>query len=293
MIFVVVKTIDHGIQGLRCRQSHPQGLRHLHSIKFRYRLHDLLEEAFQVAWELVAIHGLVRAVEASSGGKLTSVAGHWRQNLPFDLLWATGNGSTMMRPNTCTRSSEYRAPSWSWAAVDGPVRFIWVFKRLLAGRWAEGGFDFSIQPDTEVLHIAHVPKHEGSGFNGQLCGGHITLWGRTRASTWDEMGETHFDLNGVPRSRAHGYCLWIRDDHRETSYSQVRCILLTRMRQDKGPQILYQDAGLALVPHPTSPGSWMRVGVFSQAYYEPEKTAPKVFFPDDRNSTEREIVRIM
>ncbi len=246
----------------------------------------------QLGDKLVAVYGLVKAIEASSGGRLTNVAGHWRQNLPFDLLWATGDGSYRAQPNTCTRSSEYRAPSWSWAAVDGPVRFIWVFNRLFGGFGAERGFDFTIQPDAEVLDVALVPKYEGNRFNGQLCGGHITLSGRTRPSTWGEMDEAHFNLNGRPRLRGQGYCDWVRDDHRETNYTEVRCILLARMRQDMGNRIIYQDSGLALVPHPTSPGSWMRVGVFSQDYYESEKTAPSVFFSNCRNSA-RETVRIV
>ena len=244
-------------------------------------------ELTQPGDKLVAIHGLVRAIEASSGGKLTSVAGHWRQNLPFDLLWAASRGQMTFGPDRCTRSSEYRAPSWSWAAVDGPVRFIWIFEQLFPSKVAKKGFDFSIQPDAEVLDIALVPKHEGARFNGQLCGGHITLSARTRASTWEKMDRAH--LQGF---KGQGVCQWIRDDRRETSYTEVRCILLARMHTRRTP-VHYQDAGLALVPHPTSPGSWMRVGVFFQDYFESDKTAQFVMFPGHRDSTPREIVRIM
>lgn len=74
--------------------------------------------------KLVAVNGLVKAVVTASEGRLSNVAGHWREHLPFDLLWATGDGSAMERGDTCTRSPESRAPSWSWAAVDGPIRFI-------------------------------------------------------------------------------------------------------------------------------------------------------------------------
>lgn len=41
------------------------------------------------------------------------VAGFFRQHLPFDLLWQ----------NKGERSEVYRAPSWSWASIDGGVHF--------------------------------------------------------------------------------------------------------------------------------------------------------------------------
>jgi hypothetical protein len=41
------------------------------------------------------------------------IAGHFRQHLPFDLLWQ----------NKGERSDQYRAPSWSWASIDGQVQF--------------------------------------------------------------------------------------------------------------------------------------------------------------------------
>jgi hypothetical protein len=41
------------------------------------------------------------------------VAGSFRQHLPFDLLWQ----------NKGERSEEWRAPSWSWASIDGQVQF--------------------------------------------------------------------------------------------------------------------------------------------------------------------------
>ncbi|KAI8720062.1 HET domain-containing protein [Fusarium sp. LHS14.1] len=46
------------------------------------------------------------------------VAGMWRRYLEGELLWvAHGNH----QPGRCTRPREYRAPTWSWASIDGPV----------------------------------------------------------------------------------------------------------------------------------------------------------------------------
>ncbi|KAE8422969.1 hypothetical protein BDV36DRAFT_244395, partial [Aspergillus pseudocaelatus] len=41
------------------------------------------------------------------------VAGLWREFLVDELAWLPWE--------QCTAASEYRAPSWSWASVDGPV----------------------------------------------------------------------------------------------------------------------------------------------------------------------------
>jgi hypothetical protein len=64
--------------------------------------------------KLVAIAGLVVGMQPVLGDYL---AGLWKIGLPRDLLWVTrpsGPGSPPPR-----RSPAYRAPSWSWASVDG------------------------------------------------------------------------------------------------------------------------------------------------------------------------------
>ena len=45
----------------------------------------------------------------------TYVAGMWRRYLEFELLWYTFN------PMKMSKSHKYRAPSWSWAAVDSGI----------------------------------------------------------------------------------------------------------------------------------------------------------------------------
>ncbi|KAH9889562.1 heterokaryon incompatibility protein-domain-containing protein [Cubamyces lactineus] len=45
------------------------------------------------------------------------LAGLWRSTLLFDLLWQRRPGSSTLR------CAGYRAPSWSWACIDGPMTF--------------------------------------------------------------------------------------------------------------------------------------------------------------------------
>ncbi|KAF6512809.1 hypothetical protein HZS61_007615 [Fusarium oxysporum f. sp. conglutinans] len=46
------------------------------------------------------------------------VAGMWRRYLEGELLWMVQGNH---QPGRWTRPREYRAPSWSWASIDGPI----------------------------------------------------------------------------------------------------------------------------------------------------------------------------
>lgn len=66
--------------------------------------------------KLIALAGIAEAASQIMGlSKDSYLAGLWRCDLITDLLWrVTGSG---FRPR------EYRAPSWSWASIDGEVYF--------------------------------------------------------------------------------------------------------------------------------------------------------------------------
>ena len=48
----------------------------------------------------------------------TYLAGMWREKFLYQCLWQT---ATSVGTPTHTRPTEYRAPSWSWASVNGPI----------------------------------------------------------------------------------------------------------------------------------------------------------------------------
>ena len=64
--------------------------------------------------KLVALAGVARAMKEQMG--CDYLAGMWRSDLERNLLWSVG--STFRRPK------EYRAPSWSWASIDGEIGFL-------------------------------------------------------------------------------------------------------------------------------------------------------------------------
>ena len=76
--------------------------------------------------KLAAISAIAFRISNESGW--TYLAGLWKEYLFLDLQWHRDPQSTMSRPGKddptnplYPRSAEYRAPSWSWASMDGPV----------------------------------------------------------------------------------------------------------------------------------------------------------------------------
>ena len=66
--------------------------------------------------KLVAISGIANKMDKSTQGQLGSyLSGLWEHDLWKQLTWKAD-------PGVCRRPAVYRAPSWSWASVEGPVR---------------------------------------------------------------------------------------------------------------------------------------------------------------------------
>ncbi|KAF2679720.1 HET-domain-containing protein, partial [Lentithecium fluviatile CBS 122367] len=63
---------------------------------------------------LPALSGLTMEIQKETGDEY--LAGIWRKDLKVDLFCLLAKGFEWKRP------AEYRAPSWSWAAIEGRVR---------------------------------------------------------------------------------------------------------------------------------------------------------------------------
>ena len=72
--------------------------------------------------KLVAISGVARLMQQINESKY--LAGMWRENLEWQLLWSANSEPKewQAKLNTKMMSSPYRAPSWSWASTDGVIR---------------------------------------------------------------------------------------------------------------------------------------------------------------------------
>ncbi|RYP03311.1 hypothetical protein DL764_005229 [Monosporascus ibericus] len=116
------------------------------------------------------------------------MAGLWRQTLLRDLLWMKDYSAYAPRPE------KYRAPSWSWAAVDGRVVY--------------SDFDSRLDPDRYKIMECHVLECEVSLVNrnlpfGRLDGGTLTVCSPLKRVAWNP---------GSPSPMLYEYAAPVEDD---------------------------------------------------------------------------------
>ncbi|KAF2809391.1 HET-domain-containing protein [Mytilinidion resinicola] len=103
-------------------------------------------------------------------------AGLWRKSLPRSLLWIP-----KIHPgeNKCYRPREYRAPSWSWASIEGPVSFAWCSKTVFPSQ------SYGL---VAVLRV-YVDITKGRE-TGEVSGGYVRMNVPVVDATWDLQAET-------------------------------------------------------------------------------------------------------
>ncbi|EIW52261.1 HET-domain-containing protein [Trametes versicolor FP-101664 SS1] len=128
--------------------------------------------------KLVACGALAEAFHRILG--CDYLAGSWRDTLLQDLLWHTlpHSGKSGYHFNT-NRPLEYRAPSWSWAAVDGCICHITI-----------RSYDHSDVVRTQVMRC-HVTLKDPELPFGEVTGGSLVLRAKLipckvrRTDTWE------------------------------------------------------------------------------------------------------------
>ncbi|KLU85376.1 hypothetical protein MAPG_04402 [Magnaporthiopsis poae ATCC 64411] len=141
--------------------------------------------------KLPALAGLARLFRGrATGGGDQYLAGLWRSSILHDLCWKyarvykdreSTDNYKMLRKGLRT-PSRYRAPSWSWAAVDGMVNF--------GNTWEAYG----AQPCAQVVDCVVTPTFGGDGDEfGEVSGGTLTIRGSLadmRSFTWFHFKQT-------------------------------------------------------------------------------------------------------
>ena len=87
---------------------------------------------------LPSISGIAKLVQMERNGTVY-LAGIWKTSVPVDLTWFVN--SYMPFP----KAEQWRAPSWTWAAVEGAVEFVAASKDML---WHGEILDGSCNPST-------------------------------------------------------------------------------------------------------------------------------------------------
>lgn len=124
-----------------------------------------------------ALSGLASVFARLSGDRY--VAGLWESDLMVGLLW---HASYSEQPRL-QRPPEYRAPSWSWAALDGGISFDSEVNYLHQGIPAHRG-TFALSDLSIAIELA------GSDPFGMVASGSMTVSGRLKQVEYQILSES-------------------------------------------------------------------------------------------------------
>ena len=136
--------------------------------------------------KLPALSGLARYLSNTRPGDVY-LAGLWRSEMPGNLFWAASGSAK--KPTT--RPTQYRAPSWSWASVNGPVSAV----------------SCTLGPCTVHCEIvAASVTHIGLDTFGEVQAGKLTVYSQMK-EVWRIFDETNASADGdvqffYPEARA-------------------------------------------------------------------------------------------
>ena len=196
--------------------------------------------------KLLAISGLAKSI----GIEDKYVAGLWLKRFPYELLWRTGRGPHQ-------RPSEYQAPSWSWASLNGSVEInpLGWNKILRAIQYGETGMIATDLDDILIEIMRDNVEPAGEDPFGPIKGGLIQLKGpllralllkvpAESTETRCTLGPCHCNFTGdvliPPAGGATVFCLPILSS------------------KDHNPSI----SGIILLPSGKASGEYVRVGHF-------------------------------
>ncbi|PWY80781.1 HET-domain-containing protein [Aspergillus sclerotioniger CBS 115572] len=226
--------------------------------------------------KLVAISGLAKGVKrrlAEIGCEDTYLAGVWRHELPRALNWNIQGSSR--RPPSC------RAPSWSWASVDGVVN--------MHARYCRDSQDSTTLLFVTVIDAECSQCTEDE--TGQVSGGTVTLKGPLATATLVPIHRRYVRLESLmamqtlasikvgddepvvktPKENSYGESWEVIFDVKDEMCDEIYCLPIEGQHFDEDTWVVN---GLALSR--TSRDSYVRVGcVF--LYVENEQAARDLF----------------
>lgn len=164
-------------------------------------------------------------------------AGHWKRQFVASLSWRRSRGTS---DEYFPPVLEYRAPSWSWASIDGPVEFDFesntASKKGLNAKLISVDFDLDVhskKEDAAILEASLIPAEKIPHPNGLSGPGHSWYMDHDARITY---------LN-------------------EESLKETWCMLLNEGRVGSGK--LIRATALVLRPEPDKSDCFYRAGLFT------------------------------
>lgn len=124
---------------------------------------------------LPAISGI--AEDYQHNAEFIYLAGLWKHSFPHNLLWFNLKSQERANNRTislCKRPSKYRAPTWSWASIDDPVKFT---RREQFNARNAGSLSLDYRPELitgEVALVSELAPH------GEVKSGTIKIQAHVR-----------------------------------------------------------------------------------------------------------------
>lgn len=119
----------------------------LHQLWFGIVSQDSTCQMTQASDKLIALAGLASRVQSHISDQY--LAGLWQKSLCFDLMWFSKFDPKASRP------ARYRAPTWSWASIDGQINS-WAYTGYLLEK--DSFLCHLIQTDIQAAHAVDVQK---------------------------------------------------------------------------------------------------------------------------------------
>ncbi|KAI4604695.1 hypothetical protein J4E80_010961 [Alternaria sp. BMP 0032] len=120
--------------------------------------------------KLVAIHGITKWVTEVTGELI--VAGLCRDHIEEDLCWDEDKARRRLQPNTAPTG--WRAPTWSWAHTNSPVRLSQLTK-------------WHMEHDSRQIEVKVVKGHVTGKISGELESATIELKCKPVPATFTEV----------------------------------------------------------------------------------------------------------
>ncbi|TVY28751.1 hypothetical protein LHYA1_G002184 [Lachnellula hyalina] len=171
-------------------------------------------------------------------------AGLWRKYLPSQLLWR----ADIHTIGHLRRSIEYRAPSWSWASLDGPI--------------IPGGFS----DDGIIIKILECHVRDISGDStGQIHSGVLRILGPLMTIELQPYARKWYRFRMlIDRRWTYGFILWLDTDDPICNGSyQIHCLPILSDADSDRPERSPLTKCLLLLPTGKWPGQFVRCGTLT------------------------------
>lgn len=197
--------------------------------------------------KLPALSGVAAQIQAGSGDYY--LAGLWKGDVVGGLLWAASTTEKLQR------TTEYRAPSWSWASVEGAI----YYEGILA--W--NSEDLGVPPEFELEVLDAQSKPAGLNPFGAVHGGHITIRGLLKFTPFSRTANCIDWSYSFYASESEISVGRARFDERDPPTEEVVWLLLISKEQyfPCAWQFQTKPNGLVLLPT-THESEFTRIGIF-------------------------------